>query len=206
MNAAELFEKYRPRIAEAREADRRALQLSLVGTPELIGKSWVMPMTLDRLLILEAIDHPFLTGNPAGREAVINFLWIMSPDFVAGKPRATKRFFRRFWFRRVDPAPLMEYLGREFDGEGKGDGKPPDPSWVAKLVDVMASEYGWSEAEIFQIPLKRIFRYAEAMVARRDDRGSVQFTTPRADSVRNEYLRELASIQRREAQESSRAE
>lgn len=206
MTAAELFESYRPRIAEARDEDRRVLQRSLISSPELVGRAWVVPMNLTRLLILESIDHPFLTGLPAGRESVLNFLWIMSPQFKEGNPKAAKRFFRRFWFRRVDPEPLREYLANEFADEGKRDGKPPEPAWVAQLVDVLAHEYGWAEAEIFAIPLKRIFRYAEAMVGRRSESGAIDFTTPRADKMRHQYLRELAGIQKREQEETVAAE
>jgi len=209
MTAAELWGKYRERIAEAREIDRREIQLSLVSTPSLVDVgpgSWIVPMTLNRLLILESIEHPFLTGSVAGREAVLNFLWIMSPEFKAGDRRAAKKFFRRFWFRKLKDEPLREYLAKEFEGS-KGDQEgAPQEAWVAQLVDVLAFEYGWSEAAIFDIPLKRIFRYADAMVARRSDTKTVQFNTPRADAVRNEYLREMAAIQKREQEETARAE
>lgn len=208
MTAAELWEKYRERIAEAREIDRREIQLSLLSTPSLVDvgpAAWIVPMTLNRLLVLESIEHPFLSGSDAGREAVLNFLWIMSPEFKAGDRRAAKKFFRRFWFRKLKPEPLREYLAKEF--EGKGDqGGAPEAAWVAQLVDVLAFEYGWSEAAIFDIPLKRIFRYADAMVARRSDVNTVKFNTPRADAVRNEYMREMAAIQKREQEETARAE
>lgn len=208
MTAAELWEKYRERIAEARELDRREIQLSLLSTPTLVDVgvvAWVVPMTLNRLLILESIEHPFLTGSNAGREAVLNFLWIMSPEFVPGDRKAAKKFFRRFWFRKLKPDPLREYLAKEFEGKGDQEGAPQE-AWVAQLVDVLAFEYGWSEAAIFDIPLKRIFRYADAMVARRSDVNTVKFNTPKADAVRNEYLREMAAIQKREQEETARAE
>ena len=197
MTVAELWEEYRPKLDAAKEADRRDVQLSMVCAPEFIGKSWVMPMTLGRLLFLDAINHPFLTGQPTDRNGVLDFLWIMSPQFSPGNRKAAKKFFRRYWFKEIDAGPLREYLAEEFADEGTS--KEPDPTWIAQLVDVIASEYGWSEREIFDIPLKRIFRYSEAIVARRSDSKTINFTTPKTDAVRNDYLRKVRSIQQAEA-------
>jgi len=198
MTPAELWEEYRPRIAEARDADRRDVQTSLVSVPELVGKSWVMPMTIARLLYLEAINHPFLSGAEADRDAVLDFLWIMSPEFKAGNRRAAKKFFRRYWLRRVDPEPLREYLASEFESEENADGTPPAPEWVAHLVDVFASEYGWSEAEIHTISLKRLFRYGNAIVARRGDKIGPAMS-PKADRVKAEYLVKVRELEKANA-------
>jgi len=205
MTSAELWEEYRPRIAEAREADRREVQLSLVSVPELVGRSWLMPMNIARLLYLEAINHPFIAGGDSTREEVLDFLWIMSPEFKAGRPELAKKFFRRYWFRRVDAVPLQQYLASEFATEGNADGKPPEPQWVAKLVDVFASEYGWSEAEILSISLKRLFRYGDAIVARHGNT-SVDWNSPRADKLKHEYILKAAEIQKRDKAESTRTE
>jgi len=198
MTVAELWEEYRPKIAAAREADRREVQLSLVTSPELIGRAWIMPMTINRLLYLEAIDHPFLNGGAVTRDGVLNFLWIMSPEFVPGATRAAKKFYRKFWFRRLHPEPLVEYLEAEFNTEGQED-KSPDANWVAQLVDVFASEYGWAEAAILDAPLRRLFRYAEAIQQRKDEKSSVGFNSPQADAMRNEYMIKVNTIQKAEA-------
>ncbi len=197
MTVAELWEEYRPKIAAAREADRREVQLSLVASPERIGRAWIMPMTLSRLLYLEAIGHPFLTGGAVSRDQVLDFLWIMAREFEPGNQRAAKRFFRRFWFRKINPEPLVEYLASEFDQEGKED-KHPESNWVAQLVDCFGAEYGWAEAAIMDIPLKRLFRYAEAICARKDAK-SVSFNSPKADQMRHEYMMRANEIQREEA-------
>lgn len=192
MTAAELWEQYRPKIAEARERDRRDVQRSLVSIPDLVGRAWVVPMTLERLIVLESIEHPFLKGDYATRDDVLNFLWIMSPEFVGGNPKATKRFFRRFWFRRIDEDSLRDYLAEEFANEKQTSGKVPDANWVAHLVDVFAHEYGWAENEILNIPIKRLFRYADAIVARHGE-NKVSFS-PQADKLKHEYLKEMEKI------------
>lgn len=194
MTVAELWEEYRPKIAAAREADRRDVQLSLVATPERIGRAWIMPMTLNRLLYLEAVEHPFLSGGDVSREQVLDFLWIMSPEFQPGDKKMAKKFYRRFWFRRVNPLPLVEYLANEF-GHESGDDKSPDANWVAQLVDCFACEYGWSEDSILNTPLKRLFRYSEAMCDRKDAKG-VSFKSTNADAMRHEYMTKANNIQR----------
>jgi hypothetical protein len=196
MNAAELFESYRPRIAEARERDRRETQLALVACPVRIGSAWIQPMTLRRLMYLEAINHPIITGLNCERGAVVDFLWIMSDDFVPGCERGAKKFRRRFWFRKIEPEKIREHLAGEFADMAAPEGNV-DPRWVAQLVDMIAGDYGWSEAEILDVPIRRLMMYADALVARRTEARSVA-KSPRADAIKAEYLVRASALAKSE--------
>lgn len=197
---AKLWEEYRPKLAEAREKDTRDLQRSLVSSPERVGNAWIVPLTLGRFLYLDAISHPFLTGDSATRDQVLDYLWIMSPEFKPGNLKAAKRFFRRFWFRRVKADALREFLAEEFAADARAESKAPDPTWIPRLVDVLANEYGWSEREIFDLPLRRLHLYSGAMVARRSD-NPVSWSTPHADRVRNEFFKEANKDKKTETPE-----
>jgi len=192
MNAAELFESYRPRIAEARERDRRETQLALVACPVRIGSAWIQPMTLRRLMYLEAISHPIITGLNCGRGAMVDFLWVMSKGFVPGSERGVKKFRRRFWFRKVDSEKIRNHLAEEFADTPAHEGNV-DPCWVAQLVDMIAGEYGWSEAEILDVPIRRLMMYADALVARRAEKKSIT-KSPRADALKADYLVKAAQL------------
>lgn len=193
MTAVELWETYRPKIAEARDRDRREMQSSLVSIPVLVGKDWLEPLTLRRLMYLEAINHPMLTGASCPRAGVIDFLWVMSARFKPGDDPGLAKFRRRFWFRKIDGEKLREYLAGEFPNEPDANGRPPAPAWVAQLVDMIASEYGWSEADILDAPIKRLMQYTEALVARKGDKQPTP-KSPRADRIKSEYLREVADL------------
>ena len=149
--AAELWKEYRPKLSAAKEEDRREAQEVFLRIPTHAGGVWIEPITIERFLILDALDHPILTGEPLEREDLLNLLWIISPDYVAGDPGAAKKFFRRFWFTSLEEAgvAIAGYLDEQFS-TGTQSSKKSDPphNWVALLVDTLASEYGWTEDEI----------------------------------------------------------
>lgn len=198
MTVAELWEVYQPRIAAAKDQDRREADEVLLPYPELVGGIWVEPITIERLLLLEAVEHPVLRGGDLTRNDVLNFFWICSPDFVAGNPKKAKKYFRKFW--RVDLNRVGEELGDHLKAEfeaSTGSDSPPPANWIITLIDALASEYGWAEDRILALPLRRAFAYAHAMMSRK---GSKEIPIAKhADKVRHEYLHKIDEIRQAKA-------
>ena len=67
---------------------------------------------------------------------------------------------------------------------GTGEASASYYSFAASIVDVFGKEYGWSEADILDTPLKRVFQYLKA-ISRRN--GETVFFNP-SDKVRGEWL------------------
>lgn len=207
--AADLWEEYRPKIFAAKEADRREAQEIFLKVPTYAGGGiWIEPITVERFLLLDALDHPLLTGSPMERDDVLNLLWICSPEFVPGDTKAAKKFFRRFRFRKLDGVveAISEYVDAEFGASNTSTTKSDPPqNWVLLLVDTLASEYGWREDEILGLSIRRAFAYAQQIVRRKSDNKAPTFSR-RADEAKAEYLNKLAELRAKEKEEATLAE
>lgn len=59
-------------------------------------------------------------------------------------------------------------------------------SFAASFVDLFASEYGWSEADVMACKLKRLFQYTNAIHNRKNPK-AILFN-PLSGRVRREWL------------------
>ena len=164
--------------------DREALTRSaaFLGVTELIGGVEVQPLTLLHLCRLECVGSPFVKGGVPMPEDVALFLWAVSKEY---DPKA---WFKRWRFcRRVSKlsyavmvANIREYLDEAFldAPEGRGNGfTAPYWSSYAGIVANIAAEFGWSESEIVNMPLKRVWQY---------DRIAAKWNSSKAD-IRNKH-------------------
>lgn len=202
MTAEELHLKYRADLAEAKEKDRAESGLLFLDITVEVGKFELAPLTVRRYLILEQLKSPFLLAGEKmpDKQDIINFLWVMNPDFKIGM-KYGKRFARRnfIYFIRwqklaVELAEtLKEALEKSQLPTGSQDqAEEPDKNWVATLVDAAASQYGWSEKDILDLPLTRVFAYVEAVGRRLG--GEKATWAKHADKVRADYLRTLNDL------------
>jgi len=200
MLAEELHRKYRADLAEAKSRDRREASLVFLDTVVEIGKFEVASLTIRRYVLLDHLQSPFLLGcanRLPTKEDVIVFLWIMNPNFDP-RPKKARQFARRNFFRllrwrklAMEIADLiiksmesMEMPSSEKSNEG------PNPEWVAQIVDGAASQYGWSETQIFDLPLSRAMAYMRALAQRLEGTKSVHFSQ-HSDKVRDWYRKQV---------------
>ena len=71
---------------------------------------------------------------------------------------------------------IHEYLRAAWSSEpmpfSRGGGKrkrvaPPSAgTWISSIVDALASQYHWSEAEILNCPFRRLFQYVNRILER----------------------------------------
>ena len=208
-SSAELWEAYLPRLAAAKEQDRQDITRAFLPLVIPLGRFKIVPVTIERLLWLEEIKSPFITGKGSVTKLdVLSFLWICSPDFRVGMDHG-KSFCRRHFLIswRKYAITILEYvqemmssLGADTDQASVDDGKPMQYDWLPVFVDGFASQYNWSEKEIMNIPIYRVGYYATAMAARMDWSGkkSAKFARHQ-DKVKKEYLRAANVAAREEA-------
>lgn len=201
---AEVWEKYLPRLAEAKEKDREEITRAFLPVVIPLGKFEIVPVTIERLLWLEQIKSPFITGGrDVKKEDVLAFLWICSPDFRVGF-KAGKRFCLRHTFLNWKKyaklihemmTDMMDQLGIENSGDKKS-GQSMQYDWLPTFVDGFASQYHWSEKEIMDLPIYRVGFYATAMMNRLADKKTAKFAR-RQDKVKAEYLKEVNSLNKK---------
>lgn len=176
------------------ERESTVRDVSFLGVTEDVCGVAVRPMSLRDFIALDGIKSPFICGGfPSATDAVI-FLWLLSPSFKPGS-FAAWRFARGV--RGKDYGELTKAI-QEYVSEalmdmpgGGGRGGVSYYSFAVAVVDLLASEYGWSEAEIMNAPMKRTLQYFNA-IRKRKNPNSILFN-PLSDGVRSKWLRERSA-------------
>jgi len=73
--------------------------------------------------------------------------------------------------------------------ENAGERRPLGTCFLAPLVVSIALETGWSQIEILDTPLPRLFQYQKAIRARKDGKEFADFSP--SDRLTDEFLCEL---------------
>ena len=215
--ATELWQQvYLPRWAAQRAAEdqRRAEDFLNVTMP--LACTRAVKMTGRHFLLLDGIESPFLlvnreTGAPVSELAtaddLLNFLWIVSADNVDGTLGGGWRHYLlrgRVSALAQNPikfshalAEVEAYVTRTFadkPARGGEPGKPMGTHFLAPLVIGIACETGWTEDEILDKPLARLFQYLR--VIDRRERGAKAKDYSQSDVITQNWIDEINARRR----------
>jgi hypothetical protein len=186
----ELIPGYREAV-EAESAARDAAFLD--GWPELVCDVELRPLTLVDMLALARMKSPFILGGSPSPQDVLLLLWHQRygprPAFPPDQ-RKRDKFMRGLAHLNFASAvrDIRRYVDDSFaDAPGSsGDGTSVAPtSWGANLVSSLAREFGWSERDILDMPLKRAWQYWRCIQLNRNP-GAIMFNG--SDRVRSAWL------------------
>jgi hypothetical protein len=184
--------EHAPRIRAAREKDAELIGLAFLPIIIPFGRFELAPFTIARLLWLEQLKSPFITGEEIKKADVLAFLWIFSPDFKVGAKHG-RRFCRRnfFIFWKSYAKEIQEFISVHVEMMG-GAGRNSkngniDSSWLPMMLDGFASQYHWDEKDILNLPVIRAVLYAGAMTFRLTGKPGFGFS-PNADKARADFL------------------
>ena len=196
--AAEVWTRFKPKLAEAREKDRAQVALSFLPIVVPLGRFEIAPLTIERLLWLEQIDSPFVSGQiEPTKEDVLAFLWINSPDFRVGEWSGKKFCWNNCLINWRKYANLIaEYMISVAENMGADDTGGIQPNWLPQLMDAFASQYNWTPEQIMNMPIERACVLSKAMSNRVSEGKDSTSFSPNADSVRNEMLEAIAEAER----------
>ncbi len=162
-----------PGLREAERRYRDEAHESFAGVEARIcGKVQVLPMTARMFLDLQGGDNGLVMRNdrPVNEEDVAVLLWRCSPLYS----RADEDL-RRFYQATLLELPYedavvdcLEYVRRSLAGQplwkGKARATPGVGQWAARLVHIFAKEYGWTEDYVLDLPLRRLWQYANRIM------------------------------------------
>jgi hypothetical protein len=161
------------REAVQRETDLRDAAF-LPVTDSICGVE-VNQLTPFHLAALTLARSPFICGGVPFPRDIALFLWCVSPEY---NPRAVVS--RWLFIRRVAKLDyreavegVMRYVGEAFADAPGGKGERFKQSYyssTASIVDLLAHEYGWAEADIMRVPFKRLFQYSRCIRERYAER------------------------------------
>jgi hypothetical protein len=189
-----------PGYAEAVQKERELRNTAFLDVPEQIASVEVKPLTMDHLLILDAVKSPFTTGRQLAIETlpidVSIFLWIVSPQFrpFSDNPEQRKKdqaVHRRFIasLRKLDFLAAMPAIDAYiesafFEAPGNKPGSISYCSWIASLTMAIAEKTNWDPERIRRTPLKQLWQYLRAVSTK-------TLINPLSDKVRADWLAEL---------------
>lgn len=177
-------------VALQNQRDRRELSY-LIDETELCGER-VYQLTPWHHIALEAAGNPFVVGGSVSPESVLQFLWVVSVHYNAEAIDHRNALIDRAKILIYDDAvqAIDKYVrdaNRDAPGSS-GSGESESISWIASLVHIIASTYGWSESEIIRIPFVRLWQYVRCLRVQHGD--NVAFVNE-VDHVKSAHLREL---------------
>ena len=193
-----------PGLAEAQAEESAAREHAFLPVRETICGIEVDGFAPLHFTILDAAQSPFVRGGLPTALDVAVFLWVVSPCYAPQNRFDRWRFLRRV--RGVDYAAAVKairnYVDASLSDSPGGGGEPRIAYWsaMAGLVDLIASEYHWSEEQIMRTPFRRLMQYARCIRARHDDKAV--FFNPRSDAVIAEFQRTESA--RRLAEQSAK--
>jgi|TARA_R110000824_G_scaffold203371_5_gene387829 hypothetical protein len=197
--AAEVWTRFKPKLAEAREKDRAQVALSFLPIIVPLGRFEIAPLTIERLLWLEQINSPFVSGEvEPTKEDVLAFLWINSPCFRVGES-AGKRFCWNNclidWKKYANL--ITEYMVAIGENMGSAEEGGVQPNWLPDLIDAFASQYHWTSDAIMDMPIERACILSKAMVNRTSEGKNSSSFSPNADQVRANMIAAIAEAERK---------
>ena len=120
---------------------------------------------------LDGAESPFFRRDALINEAdVAVFLWRCSPYFTRTNDAQRRFFIGNLAVLPYQPAvdEITEYLRRAWDGMPMWPGKVKKDialaQWPSRLVHMFASEYGWSEEYVLNLPFRRLWQYANRIL------------------------------------------
>lgn len=164
-----------PGLREAEDAYRSEAQEAFAGVePKIAGAVEILPLTPRMLLDLDGAENGFVVGAKADEGITCGdigvFLWRCSPYYERGNDD-----LRRFFQANLAPLEyetvvrdVSQYLRRSMAGmplwKGHAGGARGVTTWASRLVHMFAKEYGWSEAQVLDLPFRRLWQYANRIL------------------------------------------
>ena len=198
----QLWEQYQPRFAEAKLRDKQEQTLVFLVQPVRVGRFWIAPLTLRRVLYLEAYGNPFIGGNaPMTRWSTLEMIWVLNPKFTNSSFDRKLFFLRHLFFKAEKYAEDVSFIlqeGMKLIGDSPNKEENESPLWVAQLVEGFASEYGWGIDDILDTPFLQINIIGKAMGIRlamkAGDKNAGVRGNRNEDKMRAQYLKEANGL------------
>jgi len=182
---------YTEAVARVLSETEALRELAFTDFPVKILDLEVSQLTLRKFFLLACAGNPLLFGGNVGPEHVVQFLWVVSLDFDPDDVEKRDIF--------VQLAAEMHFANtvsaiRKYCQDSLMD-RPPananaDPiesptCWLAYFIDRFASEYHWTEDQILDKPIARLYQLLRQITLRENPR--YKFINSRLTLLEIEY-------------------
>jgi hypothetical protein len=170
-------------VNKIQDAERKARSQSWAGIPFELCGSIAMPITLRMVNELTLIDNAFFTGKHPLWGDVFTLLWRVHPAYY--RPYSARRFLdfpactrlRRHCQNmaaetgeplRAAVSEINAFLNQAYADSPAGDASPDEsplrtiPHFLDSVIDWAGSRYGWSHAQVLDLPIACVFQLRRA--------------------------------------------
>lgn len=182
-----------PGYLEAVNREQTVRELAFLPVPLPICGVPIRHMNMRHYMLLQGCGNRFVCGGRPGPADVLGFLWFLSPEYStqAGAREKFAKDYAKAWRSRFSElcGGIVEYLDGVFQDSPASDGTKSKSftAAAAGMVDTLASQYGWRDEDILEMPIARIFQYYKRIEARLNPK-KPQFN--RSDAVISKWLRD----------------
>lgn len=189
-----------PGYREAVENESRLRDAAFLNLPELIADIRVKALTPKHLLLLTLRKSPLVVGGDISVDDLLLFVWVVSEDFDPKDEEKRKAIVSKCL--ETSPENLMkecaDYLNLAFYDSNTGVSPSSKDSThksnaiyvsnVSLLVDLFASEYGWTPDIVLNLSYKQIWQLVRSIHMRHDNK-VIMFN--QSDNVKSQWLAQL---------------
>jgi len=180
-------------IAAKRIEDKEARVCAMLGVCEDCAGLPADHLTPRKMLLLEYAANAFVGGGEVMPEDVVQFLWVISPDYSPDSEKA-KAFSKKVGGLKYETAvaSIRRWLELQLLDvpPAKPSGRISGRLWLAQYVDLVAHQYGWTDEHIMNLPLGRLGQYKNEIVGRENGTGGREPHSAYEDRMKAEWLRE----------------
>lgn len=171
-----------PGYAEAQDSERVDRSLAFLGISERIAGVECAALTPHRVEFLRAFSNPFIVGGVAKTGHILQFIWLVNPDFQVGKEHQ-QEFVEKCAALDLEQArkDIDQYLDRAFLDAPYGASEIPYAAFAAHMIYSMAGEpFRWAKEQTLHTPLAIMYQllkcdekaHGRVVINRRSDKSS----------------------------------
>lgn len=138
----------------------------------------VNQFTPQHFILLDFADNPHISGDKKPTlEDTLQFLWVVSPEYKHKDKIAFAMFKEKY--HKLDnekmSMEIYEYLSYSLldlipnntpEQSIPKTNKTPNYAWIIPYIDIIASQYGWTDEYILNLPFARILQYTRVIEER----------------------------------------
>jgi hypothetical protein len=187
----QIIQEFSERYLAAVEKEQAVRDSTFISDIEIVGNIKVYSLTPKLFATLTLMKCPLVMGGNITAESVLSFLWVIKVK----TPDENRQAFFQEAITKEDFDQMMKDINEYFETafqdippSREGGGGVPYYSSMVVIVDFLASEYGWTEETIINMPYKRLFQYMK-LLGRKHDPSKAMFN--KSDSVKSEMIKAI---------------
>jgi hypothetical protein len=186
-------QEFQARYKKLLDEESRIRLEACIETDNVLCGYKVAPMSFRHLILYLLSSDPWICGGIPDEFDLARFLWIATDRYkVKDSLRSFLEELQKRGITEKDFTEVSEYVEECLQDSPAGSGEEPGSEYAsfgAHVIDRLASQYGWTRAEVVEVPVRLLFQLLA--ICKHRESGEKPVHISRADKVRGEYLKEL---------------